>query len=79
MGDWVTTRPAEAKVVVDTSTIALQSRLTAANSAKSPNTRKSSKKEELIKAPIDVNQADFEELQKLPGIGPKMAQRILDE
>jgi competence protein ComEA len=79
IGDWVTTRPAEARVVADTSTTALQPRLPAANSAKPPNTRRSSKKEELIKAPIEVNQADFEELQKLPGIGPKLAQRILDE
>lgn len=28
---------------------------------------------------IDVNVSDARELQKLPGIGPKMAQRILDE
>ncbi len=28
---------------------------------------------------IDVNQASQAELQKLPGIGPKMSQRILDE
>ena len=79
MGDWVTTRPAQSRVVTDTSTASWQPRPRADNSAKSPNTRKSSKKEERIKAPIDVNQADFEELQKLPGIGPKLAQRILDE
>jgi competence protein ComEA len=29
--------------------------------------------------PIDVNQATLAELQKLPGIGPKMSQRIVDE
>jgi competence protein ComEA len=28
---------------------------------------------------IDVNRASREELQRLPGIGPKMSQRILDE
>jgi competence ComEA-like helix-hairpin-helix protein len=77
IGDWVTTRPAQAKVVVDTSTISSQPRRPATDSA--TNTRKPSKKEDLIKARIDVNQADFGELQKLPGIGPKLAQRILDE
>jgi competence ComEA-like helix-hairpin-helix protein len=79
MSDWVTTRPSEGKVIADTSTISSPPRLRADNPTKSSNTRKSSKKEELIKAPIDVNQADFEELQKLPGIGPKLAQRIVDE
>jgi competence protein ComEA len=29
--------------------------------------------------PIDINQATLTELQKLPGIGPKMSQRIVDE
>jgi competence protein ComEA len=32
-----------------------------------------------LTAPVDVNRATAEELQKLPGIGPKLAQRILDE
>lgn len=30
-------------------------------------------------APIDVNRAALAELQKLPGIGPKMSQRIVEE
>jgi competence protein ComEA len=29
--------------------------------------------------PVDINSASLGELEKLPGIGPKMAQRIVDE
>jgi competence protein ComEA len=32
-----------------------------------------------LKEPIDVNHVSLEDLQRLPGIGPKMAQRIVDE
>jgi competence protein ComEA len=32
-----------------------------------------------LTSPIDINHADQAELQKLPGIGPKLSQRILDE
>lgn len=38
-----------------------------------------SKKEENLKEVIDINRATGEELQRLPGIGPKLSQRILDE
>jgi competence protein ComEA len=45
-----------------------------------PNTRKAvSKKEESLTASIDVNRATSQELQRLPGVGPKIAQRIVDE
>jgi competence protein ComEA len=37
------------------------------------------KKEPNLAAPLDINQATQAELQRLPGIGPKMSQRILDE
>jgi competence protein ComEA len=38
-----------------------------------------SKKETALAEPINVNTATAAELQKLPGIGAKMAQRIIDE
>ncbi len=38
-----------------------------------------SKKTDVLKEPLDVNRAAADELQKLPGIGAKMAQRIIDE
>jgi competence protein ComEA len=37
------------------------------------------KKESRLTGPIDVNRADTAELQKLPGVGAKTAQRIIDE
>jgi competence protein ComEA len=41
--------------------------------------RAGGRKETNLAAPIDVNRATAEELQRLPGVGPKMAQRIVDE
>jgi competence protein ComEA len=41
--------------------------------------RTAGRKEANLAGPIDVNRAPVEELQRLPGIGPKMAQRIVDE
>jgi competence protein ComEA len=38
-----------------------------------------SNKESKLTDPINVNSASIAELQKLPGIGPKLAQRIVDE
>lgn len=37
------------------------------------------KKETASAVPIDINQATAEELQRIPGVGPKRAQQILDE
>src|SRR5438034_1486616 len=73
MSDWVTVRPETSKAP-DNAIAARQPAKNTATDAKKP-----SKKEENIKGPIDINQADGQELQKLPGIGPKLAQRILDE
>lgn len=42
-------------------------------------TRTTAKKETSLKEPIDINRAGADELQRLPGIGPKMSQRIIDE
>jgi competence protein ComEA len=48
-----------------------------ATNSESP--RAPSKKEANLKQPIDINRAGVEELQRLPGIGPKLSQRIVDE
>lgn len=39
---------------------------------------RSTKKEDSLAEPIDVNTASASELQKLPGIGPKLSQRIVE-
>jgi competence protein ComEA len=44
----------------------------------SPRTATASKKASQLAEPINVNQASQTDLQKLPGIGPKLSQRILD-
>jgi competence protein ComEA len=44
-----------------------------------PRPATTSKKAGELTAAINVNRADQAELQKLPGIGPKLSQRILDE
>jgi competence protein ComEA len=38
-----------------------------------------SKKTAGLSQPIDINQASLEELQRLPGVGPVMSQRIVEE
>jgi competence protein ComEA len=47
---------------------------------RNPADRKSSsKKEAQLTGPIDINQAPAAELQRLPGVGPKRAQLIIEE
>jgi competence protein ComEA len=41
--------------------------------------RSPGKKETTLAGPININRAGADELQKLPGIGPKLSQRIVDE
>jgi competence protein ComEA len=41
--------------------------------------RKPGKKEASLTSPIDLNHASVTDLQRLPGIGPKMSKRIIDE
>src|SRR5262249_55073649 len=62
MSDWVTVRPNVSKSGDDAKV--------SKQPAKSAtiDTKKPSKKEESLKGPIDINQADGKELQKLPGI-----------
>ena len=73
MSDWVTVRSETSKAKNNDPV----SRQTAKSAP--TDTKKLSKKEENLKSPIDINRADAQELQKLPGVGPKIAQRILDE
>jgi competence protein ComEA len=53
--------------------------LPADSMAKPVRTASVSKKAAGLTGAIDINRADQAELQKLPGIGPKLSQRILDE
>jgi|GEM_PF-797389 len=55
----------------------LRGRETPRRSASPP--RGSSAKETSLSSPIDVNRASLTELQRLPGVGPKMSQKIADE
>jgi competence protein ComEA len=76
MSEWVTVRPDNPGTEFDSAEMSLKQRRA---SPKESTTRKPSKKEENLRGLIDVNHAEARELQQLPGIGPKLAQRILDE
>jgi competence protein ComEA len=51
----------------------------ASKTKSSPRTATASKKASELTEPINVNHASQTDLQKLPGIGPKLSQRILDQ
>ncbi|HZZ80991.1 MAG TPA: ComEA family DNA-binding protein [Gemmataceae bacterium] len=53
--------------------------MSAETTAKPVRAASTSKKASGLTALININRADQAELQKLPGIGPKLSQRILDE
>jgi competence protein ComEA len=78
VSDWLTVRSENVPKQDDPTTIITKPLKNSAPTRESI-VRSPSKKEESLKKPIDVNRANSDELQKLPGIGPKMAQRILDE
>jgi competence protein ComEA len=64
---------------VDESAVAAAPPAQALRSQPSPPTAAKSKKEAALTGPINVNTANAAELQKLPGVGARTAQRILDE
>lgn len=78
---WVrVTRPAADSEQSTSRTAAAQAPAVRVNMYGPDGSRKPlSKKEENLKELIDVNRATVSELQRLPGIGPKLSQRILDE
>ena len=51
----------------------------APNRQKQPVRIPESKKTDKLRGPVDVNRASVEDLQLLPGIGPKMSQRIVEQ
>jgi competence protein ComEA len=56
-------------------TVSIQARQKANTAARPAPSAKSEK----LTSPININRATAAELQTLPGIGPKLAQRVLDE
>jgi competence protein ComEA len=49
------------------------------NREEAPSAKKPSQKETGLTSAIDINRATLTELQRLPGVGPKMSQKIVDE
>jgi competence protein ComEA len=54
-------------------------RKTSDNSSKGNGDQKPGGKAAKLQGPVDINRATAAELQRLPGIGPKLSQRIIDE
>jgi competence protein ComEA len=73
---WVCVEDAEDEPDMEIAAVSVKP---AGTSAKRPPAPAASKKAAGATETIDVNTASAEELRKLPGIGPKMSQAIIDE
>ena len=78
---WLTVRPLRPDYTVESHLAMLPSReLKAASSAMDAGGRRSANKKDVQPAdPINVNTATLTDLQRLPSVGPKRAQLIIDE
>src|SRR5262249_47279480 len=73
---WVETEASEAMDSDGpTRTVAMKGKSRPSASA---NTSRSKKSESLAE-PVDINRANAEQLQQLPGIGPELSRRIIDQ
>jgi competence protein ComEA len=73
---WVTVRVEDDEEEMETPVAVPPPRPVEKRAAAAPKTK--GKKEASLKEPINVNLAPLAELQKLPGVGPKISQRIVD-
>jgi competence protein ComEA len=78
---WVRVQPSEPEAAVTPPPVGVPRPRSAGTTSASPGAAdtRAGKKAASLTEPIDINRATFEELQRLPGIGPKISQRILDE
>jgi competence protein ComEA len=76
---WVTVHEETGDGVVQLPDLTARKKPAAAKPAAVPGSPAGGKKAESLSGTIDPNRATAEELQRLPSIGPKLAQRIVDE
>jgi competence protein ComEA len=77
--DWVTVEGEKASDDSKATSTSKRSPPSKKNTPSSTATTGGSKKAASLTPPIDINRATPDELQRLPGIGPKMAERIIEE